>query len=77
MTAPTVTGADGAVFEVTRDGGRVRARRTGGQRASWNLLIVGVAAAVASSPGPPDVTEAGIRVTADPDTDEIEIVLSA
>jgi len=74
---PTAPGTDGAVFEFTRVIGRVRARRTGGQRASWKLLIVGVAAAVASSSGPLAVTEAGIRVTADPDTDEIEIVLSA
>ncbi|MDG4764124.1 hypothetical protein O7632_08400 [Solwaraspora sp. WMMD406] len=71
-----MTGADGAVFEVTRDGGRVRARRTGGQAASWSLLIVGVSRAVDVTGGPLDVTEAWIRVTADPTTDQIEIVLS-
>ncbi|WP_326551839.1 alpha-xylosidase [Micromonospora sp. NBC_01813] len=77
VRVPTVTGADGAVFEVTRDGRRVRARRVSGQQASWNLLIVGEPAAETSSPGPLDVTEAGVRVTADPATDQLEIVLRA
>ena len=41
-----------------------------------NLLIVGVSAVETSSPGRLDVTEAGVRVTADPDTGQLEIVLS-
>ncbi|ROO62373.1 regulatory LacI family protein [Micromonospora sp. Llam0] len=52
-------------------------RRISGRQASWSLLIVGESAADTSSPGPLDVTEAGVRVTADPGTDQIEIVLSA
>ncbi|MEU4578815.1 hypothetical protein [Nonomuraea sp. NPDC023979] len=54
-----------AAHDVTADGGtlRVRARRTEGAPVRWNLAIAGV-------------THPGVRVTADGDTDQIEIVLT-
>ncbi|MET8993272.1 alpha-xylosidase [Nonomuraea wenchangensis] len=57
VTVPTVDGGIGAVFEVSRDGERVRARRVEGAATSWNLLA------------------GGVRATAGPDIDEIEIIL--
>ncbi|MFI6993140.1 alpha-xylosidase [Nonomuraea wenchangensis] len=57
VTVPTVDGGVGAVFEVSRAGARVRARRVEGPATSWNLLA------------------GGVRATAGPDTDEIEIIL--
>ncbi|MGW0481007.1 alpha-xylosidase [Nonomuraea sp. NPDC003214] len=63
VTVPALTGEAAAVFEVTRAGDRVRARRTEGAPAPWNLAVAGV-------------THPGVRVTAGGDTDQIEIVLT-
>ncbi|MEU4512816.1 alpha-xylosidase [Nonomuraea wenchangensis] len=45
VTVPTVDGGIGAVFEVSRAGARVRARRVEGAATPWNLLAGGVRAA--------------------------------
>jgi alpha-D-xyloside xylohydrolase len=55
ITVPAPDGGTAAVFEVSRAGDLVRARRLDGVPASWSLLVDGV------------------RATADPGTDHIEI----
>ncbi|MGW2147955.1 alpha-xylosidase [Nonomuraea bangladeshensis] len=52
VTVPTVDGGIGAVFEVSRDGARVRARRVEGAATSWNLLAGGARATAG-----PDIDE--------------------
>ncbi|MEV4288300.1 alpha-xylosidase [Nonomuraea bangladeshensis] len=52
VTVPTVDGGIGAVFEVSRDGERVRARRVEGAATSWNLLAGGARATAG-----PDIDE--------------------
>ncbi|MGA4987018.1 alpha-xylosidase [Nonomuraea bangladeshensis] len=52
VTVPTVDGGVGAVFEVSRDGERVRARRVEGAATSWNLLAGGARATAG-----PDIDE--------------------
>ncbi|GAA1754929.1 alpha-xylosidase [Nonomuraea bangladeshensis] len=52
VTVPTVDGGTGAVFEVSRDGERVRARRVEGAATSWNLLAGGARATAG-----PDIDE--------------------
>ncbi|MEZ7123806.1 alpha-xylosidase [Nonomuraea sp. AD125B] len=52
VTVPTVDGGTGAVFEVSRDGERVRARRVEGAATSWNLQAGGARATAG-----PDIDE--------------------
>ncbi|MGP3957840.1 alpha-xylosidase [Nonomuraea sp. 3N208] len=72
VTVPAVDGGAGAVFAVTRTDGRIRARRLQGTPARWSLLLAGVREArhprLETTPG-------GVRVAAEPGTDEIEIIL--
>ncbi|WP_049573966.1 alpha-xylosidase [Nonomuraea sp. SBT364] len=76
VTVPTTTGDAGAVFEVTRTGDRVRARRVDGAAARWNLLLSGVTEVAGVTGGTPGVTPSGVRVAAGGDTDQIEIILT-
>ncbi|MEU4232655.1 alpha-xylosidase [Nonomuraea sp. NPDC026600] len=48
VTVPAVDGGAGAVFEVSRSGDRVHARRVQGTAAPWNLRYAGVHGAAAS-----------------------------
>ncbi|TDC06730.1 alpha-xylosidase [Nonomuraea longispora] len=73
VTVPTpVDGGVAAVFEVSRTGDRVRARRVLGAPAPWNLLLAGVREALHSDL---ETTPGGVRVAAGPGTDDIEIIL--
>ncbi|MEW9551714.1 alpha-xylosidase [Nonomuraea sp. NPDC050783] len=72
VTVPTVDGGVGTVFEVSRAGDRVRARRVAGAPAPWSLLLAGVREARHARL---ETTPGGVRVTAGADTNEIEIIL--
>ncbi|GGP06979.1 alpha-xylosidase [Nonomuraea glycinis] len=77
VTVPDTSGDAAAVFEVSRVGDRVHARRTDGVPARWNLSLAGVAEAAGATGGTLETTPAGIRVAANGDTEHIEIVLKS
>ncbi|MET8001065.1 alpha-xylosidase [Nonomuraea glycinis] len=77
VTVPDTSGDAAAVFEVSRVGDRVHARRTDGVPARWNLSLAGVAEAADATGGTLETTPAGVRVAANGDTEHIEIVLKS
>ncbi|WP_327102582.1 alpha-xylosidase [Nonomuraea glycinis] len=77
VTVPDTSGDAAAVFEVSRVGDRVHARRTDGVPARWNLSLAGVAEAAGATGGTLETTPAGVRVAANGDTEHIEIVLKS
>ncbi|BCJ61801.1 alpha-xylosidase [Micromonospora endophytica] len=75
VTVPDTDGAPAAVFEITRDGDRIRVTRDSLVRAPWHLVLVGVTGHESVTGGTAQTVTDGTWVSAEPETDQLEIVL--